>query len=737
MITKRLELFPDTSQIEETPTGRFLTIGGCDLSALADRYGTPLYLYDRSTLDGTVKAYRDALAKYYPGPSGITYAGKAFLCVALARWTQEHDLWIDCTGVGELKVAAAAGVPKDNILVHGVNKSPDDLAAAISQAGTIVVDNLTELERLVQLFEQKYTFFPSLWLRFRPGVAVDTHTHTQTGQDESKFGMDGDEVLRAVHLCRKHHLPLNGLHFHQGSHFHDPAPLGIALEKVIDLMIAARAETEWTICPGGGWGLAYHEDDLPQPEIETYVASVAASLVAACRRRGLSVPPLQLEPGRSLVARAGVALYRVGTVKQTGQRRWLLIDGGMADNPRFALYGTRYSALPVRELDRAPIGPAYLAGPYCESGDLLIENLPLPQVQEGELLTTPAAGAYQLSMASNYNGACRPAVLWLEDGQAHLIQDRETPEDLLRRDRGLYRVKEQESTPTATRPARKLSPGVRFAKYQALGNDYVVLNPADMTGRLMPYQIRQICDRHYGLGSDGILLGPLQDAASDFGLLLFNPDGSEFENSGNGLRIFSRYLWDEGLVQESPFTIGTLGGAVIAQVHRDGGQVTIEMGVVSFDSKKIPVGGPAREVIKEEISIDGQILRFCAATIGNPHCVVLRDAISPHDAQRWGPIIETDARFPQGTNVQFMRVLDRSNIQIEIWERGVGYTLASGSSSCAAAATAYRLGLCDSRITVHMPGGEIAIAIAEDFAVTMTGPVARICAGEFAAEFVR
>lgn len=441
---QRLKLFPHTTHIQPAPGGEQLTIAGCDLRDLAERYGTPLYLYDRATLDAAVRAYRRALADFYPGASGLTYAGKAFLCLALAQWTQGQDLWLDCTGVGEIGIAVAAGARRERVLVHGVNKSQADLQAAVAHAGVIVVDNLTELERLLRL-PKSGTTFPDLWLRFRPGLAVETHhAYTQTGQSDSKFGMDQDEIVQAARFCRQRQLPLKGLHFHQGSHFHDPAPIAFALERTLDLLAEIQAGEDWTLCAGGGWAVAYHEDDLPQPAIEDYVRFVAENLVAGCQQRGLSLPRLQLEPGRSLVARAGVALYRVGTVKKTPcrepgrtARRWLLLDGGMADNLRPALYGARYSALPVWGPRRPNAGPARLAGPYCESSDILIEALPLPQIQPGELLAVPVSGAYQLSMSSNYNGACRPAVLWLEDGAARLIQARETPEDLLCRDKSL------------------------------------------------------------------------------------------------------------------------------------------------------------------------------------------------------------------------------------------------------------------------------------------------------------
>jgi diaminopimelate epimerase len=275
---------------------------------------------------------------------------------------------------------------------------------------------------------------------------------------------------------------------------------------------------------------------------------------------------------------------------------------------------------------------------------------------------------------------------------------------------------------------------MHFVKYHALGNDYLVIEPAELPAGPTPSLIRLICDRHLGVGSDGLLMGPLAAAIGDFALRLFNPDGSEFEKSGNGLRIFARYLWDRELVNTAPFTILTPGGIVTAQVHSGGRGVTVHMGQVSFASNRIPVTGPAREVVDETMVVGGQALRVSAATIGNPHCVVLRDAVSAEEARRLGPLIEHDERFPNRTNVQFMQVLDRQHIRIEIWERGAGYTLSSGSSSCAAAAVAHRLGLCDRQVTVATPGGAIAIAIDDTWSITMSGAVTRICEGIIAHE---
>jgi diaminopimelate epimerase len=247
-------------------------------------------------------------------------------------------------------------------------------------------------------------------------------------------------------------------------------------------------------------------------------------------------------------------------------------------------------------------------------------------------------------------------------------------------------------------------------------------------------QIQLICHRNYGIGSDGILLGPSESTEGDFGLRIFNPDGSEAEKSGNGLRVFSRYLWDKGLIGEEPIAIMTGGGAVRAKVHPGDGTVAVDMGRVSFDSSKIPVRGLPREVIKETITIDDEVLVFCGATIGNPHCVILRQEVSAAETRKWGSLVEKDPRFPNRTNVQFMKVLDRANIQIEIWERGAGYTLASGSSAGAAAAVAYRLDFCDGQIAVHMPGGKIDITVSTDFFVSMTGPVTRVAEGTISSE---
>src|SRR5512142_1901254 len=255
----------------------------------------------------------------------------------------------------------------------------------------------------------------------------------------------------------------------------------------------------------------------------------------------------------------------------------------------------------------------------------------------------------------------------------------------------------------------KFRSSMRFHRYHGLGNDYLVMDPGDVGRDLTLREIRLICHRNFGVGSDGILWGPLPAQGADFRLRIFNPDASEAEKSGNGLRIFSRFLFDQGLVRSDPFTIQTAGGRVRSRVHPGGKQVDVEMGAVTFDGARIPVAGGAREVLNEQLTVGGRSFTFSAASIGNPHCVLPLPEISEALARQYGPLIENEPRFPHRTNVQFLKVLDRGNVQIEIWERGAGYTLTSGSSSRAAAAVASRLGLVDRDVTVHMPGGKLTI----------------------------
>jgi len=278
----------------------------------------------------------------------------------------------------------------------------------------------------------------------------------------------------------------------------------------------------------------------------------------------------------------------------------------------------------------------------------------------------------------------------------------------------------------------------RFTKGHGLGNDYLVLEEAELDFPFAPAAIRWICHRNWGVGSDGILLRTASSVA-DVGLRIFNPDGSEAEKSGNGLRIFAKYMWERGGLRKSPMRIETKGGLVEAVCHVAQGRVTavtVEMGGATFRAPGIPMHGPDREVVGIPLQVGERVFTVTCVSVGNPHCVVFTDRLDEAEVRAWGPRIETHPAFPNRTNVQFARVLGRDRVEIRIWERGAGYTLASGSSSCAVAAAAVRNGLTDGRVTVLMPGGELGIEVRPDYAIRLQGPVAEVCVGEVAPDLL-
>jgi diaminopimelate epimerase len=280
---------------------------------------------------------------------------------------------------------------------------------------------------------------------------------------------------------------------------------------------------------------------------------------------------------------------------------------------------------------------------------------------------------------------------------------------------------------------------IPFAKGHGLGNDYLVLSQADLPRPLSQTAVVRLCDRNWGVGADGILL-LVPSSRADFGLRIFNPDGSEAEKSGNGLRIFAKYLWDHGLATKETFAVETKGGVVECKCHvRDGrvGFVTVEMGRVTFRAPEIPMNGPDREVVGVPLQLtDGTALTVTAVSVGNPHCVVFVERLDSGECRRLGPLLERHPAFPNRTNVQFVRVPSRHAIDILIWERGAGYTLASGSSSCAAASAAVRNGLCaHGRVAVRMPGGELTVEVRSDWSLRLEGPVEEVCTGTLSPEF--
>jgi diaminopimelate decarboxylase len=716
-------LWPLSSALDQSGD---LRIGDASVMRLVAEHGTPLYLYDELTLRERAREYRRELGRVYEGSSQVAYASKAYLCAALAGLFAAEGLDLDVVSAGELQVALAGGFPASRIHFHGNNKSADELREALAAGvGRVVVDNFRELALLDEL-AQALGRRADIWLRLAPGVRAHTHSHIQTGQEDTKFGFSiahgqaGEAVALAL---RARGLRLLGLHAHIGSQIYEPESLAESAERLIAFAAAMRDRHGFEpaeLSPGGGWGVPMVDGDAPAP-VTPYLAALAAAVTSGCARHGLPLPHLVVEPGRSLVAQAGVAVYTVGARKDiAGVRAYVSIDGGMADNIRPALYGAEYAALRLPHVPDRSVETVTIAGKYCESGDVLIRDITLPRLEPGDLLAVPMAGAYTLAMASNYNQARRPAVLLARDGAARLIQRRESYADLLRRDVGYH------------------SGGRRYTKYEALGNDYLVLDTRDWPEPPSPEAARQICDRHRGVGSDGALWGPV--GRDPFRLGMFNPDGSEFEKSGNGLRIFAAHLWQQGFAGTRDFDILTPAGCVTAHILDESGErIAMDMGVASFDAAGLGLLTDKPELIEAEVEALGHGVTITAVNMGNPHCVVFKmggqEFVFAAELSEWaatmGPALETLPLYPNRANVQFARVVDSHTVEIAIWERGVGYTLASGSSSCAAAAAAIRSGRCESPVTVRMPGGEMLVEIDNDWNVRLTGTARKACSGEW------
>ncbi|MDP9281691.1 MAG: diaminopimelate decarboxylase [Chloroflexota bacterium] len=427
------ELFPDTTLLTQ---GNTLAVGGCDLVAVADEFGTPLYVYDEATILARARSFRAAVAGY-PGRAMVCYAAKAYSAPWLLSLLAAEGLGLDVVSGGELHAAMRADFPRDRIFFHGNNKSEDELLLASAESvGRIVVDNLDEITLLARVAAKRAARTPVL-LRLGPAVDVHTHAHLLTGADDTKFGLDiasgvAEEGVRAV-LARPK-LELRGFHAHIGSQIREVIPYRESVERLFAFAARMREKTGFVareISPGGGYGVRYTMDD-PEPRPAEMISDVATIVADAARRHGFAdpLPDLTIEPGRSIIAPAGVALYRVGSVKR-GARTYVAVDGGMADNIRPTAYGAKYTAaLASRVDDGAPIDVA-IAGKYCETGDILIQKVALSLPRVGEIIAVPVSGAYQLSMASNYNMAPRPAVVVVRDGRARLVRRRETFEDLL------------------------------------------------------------------------------------------------------------------------------------------------------------------------------------------------------------------------------------------------------------------------------------------------------------------
>ncbi len=423
---------------QETNSNGVLKIGGAEVPALAKEFGTPLFIMDKGKIEENMRAYRRAIEDAYDGHGIVQFASKAFCTKEICRIAKSEGLGLDVVSGGELFTALSADFPAERICFHGNNKSLEELEYALeSGVGRIVADSEEELSILDTLLEGKDSI-PRVLLRIRPGIEAHTHDFIQTGQEDSKFGVSlaSGDALRVLSGAYKN-FKISGIHCHIGSQIFEDKPFETAAEVMVKLLADVYAKTGHLmeeVDLGGGFGIRYTEEDRPRPYYDAMVSTIRA-VISASEKYGVPRPRLLVEPGRSIVGEAGITVYTVGAVKEIpGIRKYVSVDGGMADNPRYIMYGAEYEAVLPERPDAAREEVVTVCGKSCESGDILIRDARLPHCTRGELLAVLSTGAYNYSMSSNYNRLPRPAVVMVKDGKAKLIVRRETYADIVKND---------------------------------------------------------------------------------------------------------------------------------------------------------------------------------------------------------------------------------------------------------------------------------------------------------------
>jgi diaminopimelate decarboxylase len=435
------ELLPLTAGINSHD---HLEIGGCDVTELVQQFGSPLYILDEESLRSACRQYREAFQNYYPGEFQVLYASKAWSCLGVCAIAHSEGLGIDVVSGGELYTALQAGVKPEVIYFHGNNKSVEELSLAIESGCTIVVDNWYELKNLAQMGQGGQggqgsdSQLPTrIMLRLTPGIDCHTHDYIRTGHLDSKFGFDPDQIEAVfAFIGQQPNLTCVGLHAHIGSQIFERQPHQDLAEVMVQWMEKAKSYglpvTELNL--GGGLGIRYTESDDP-PSIDEWVQALCQAVKAACESQNLPLPKLLCEPGRSLIGTACVTAYTIGSSKTVPEiRTYVAIDGGMSDNPRPITYQSLYRAVVANKMSAPVSETVTIAGKHCESGDILIKEASLPQTEPGDILVVMGTGAYNYSMASNYNRLPRPAAVVVANQEAKMLLRRETYQDLIRQD---------------------------------------------------------------------------------------------------------------------------------------------------------------------------------------------------------------------------------------------------------------------------------------------------------------
>lgn len=645
------------------------------VAQIAEQFGTPCYIYSQQTLERHWNAMEAVFAKQ---PHRICYAVKANGNLALLKLLAQLGAGFDIVSGGELARVIASGADPQKIVFSGVGKTTTEIQQALAVGiGVFNVESLPEIHRINEIAASMGKV-AAVAVRINPDINAHTHPYISTGLAHNKFGIDKNEVIAVYKTIQQ--LPAVkavGMACHIGSQILELTPFAEALSCVLQLVTALKKENIILqhVDVGGGLGVCY--DKETPPSLEEY----ATTLYTTLQQQAPYPLELWLEPGRVLIANAAILVSKVEYLKETAAKTFAILDAGMTDLVRPALYDAHHKIIAVKKLLQKEI-EVDLVGPVCESSDFLGKSR-LLAINPGDLIAVRSVGAYGFSMGSHYNARPRCAEILVYKDDVQLIRRRETIDDLL---------SHEQKQP--------------FVKMQALGNDFVLLDLDENPEVWSSEKIKKLSHRHTGIGFDQ-LLTVRRKGDNQFYYGIYNADGGEVEQCGNGARAVALYLTLKNKIDPNKeLQLLTCNRAMMVK-RKGANRFTVDMGKPDFSPAAIPLELPLQE--NYEIVIANQTQRFSALSMGNPHAVLRVDSIEQAPVQTVGKALCLHSYFPRETNVGFMQIIDKHRLALRVYERGVGETLACGSGACAAAVIAIRDGSCQSPVTVQLTGGELNI----------------------------
>ncbi len=645
------------------------------VSEIVQQYGTPCYVYSQQTLERHWRVIEEAFKKH---PHRICYAVKANGNLSLLKILANLGAGFDIVSGGELARVLEAGADPQKIVFSGVGKTESEIRQAlIANIAVFNVESLPEVERINEI-AQSIGQIASVAVRVNPDIKADTHPYISTGLASNKFGINKNEVLAVYKTIQQlPALKAVGIACHIGSQILELTPFEEALTCVLQLIQSLKKEGIFLehLDIGGGLGVCYDTENPPT------LTAYADAILTRLKQEAPYPLTLWLEPGRVIVANTGILVAKVEYLKETESKTFAILDAGMTDLMRPALYDAHHKIIPVKKTQQKEI-LVDLVGPVCESSDFLGKSR-LLAIQPGDFIAIRTVGAYGFSMSSQYNARGRAAEILVYKNKATLIRRRETVQDLLLPEK-----------PHA------------FVKMQALGNDFVLLDLDENPSLWREEKIKKLSNRYTGIGFDQLLAIRKHDA-NQFEYRIYNADGTEAEQCGNGARAVALYLCMNSKVDPMQAIYLKTGNRVSTVKRLSEYRFTVDMGCPNFLPEAVPLNRAAQT--HYDIVLKGEMHRFSALSMGNPHAILKVQDLENASVATVGQALCLHADFPRQTNVGFMQILNMHQLALRVYERGVGETLACGSGACAAAAIAIRDGDCHSPVKVQLPGGELVI----------------------------